>query len=187
MTADAAEARGRRGGAPSDEAGVRGRLRGAGLPPLVLASTAGPLDLAQLAHDVLVLFVYPHATGLPDPPVPGWDSIPGARGCTGQACGFRDQYDRLSDLSAAVAGLSVQPVAEQRQFAARTGLRYPLVSDPEQRLGHALGLPTFSAGGRTFYERLTLVASMGRVVGVFYPVREPERNAAQIVAWLEER
>ena len=41
---------------------------------------------------------------------------------------------------------------------------------------------TFTAAGRAFYERLTLIASDGRVVKVFYTVLEPERNAADVAA-----
>lgn len=90
------------------------RLLGESLPALTLESTAGGVDLAELAADLLVLFVYPHATGLPDAPIPGWDLIPGARGCTAEACGFRDYHDGLRDLGATLAGLSVQTVVEQR-------------------------------------------------------------------------
>jgi peroxiredoxin len=161
------------------------RLLGAAMPALKLESTAGPVDLAKLAAGRLVLYIYPHATGLPDAPVPGWDAIPGARGCTAQSCAFRDRDDELTSLGAEVAGLSVQTVEEQRQFATRVGLRYRLISDPELRLADQLGLPTFTAAGRTFYERLTLVATAGRVVKVFHPVLEPERNAADVAAWLE--
>jgi peroxiredoxin/N-acetylglutamate synthase-like GNAT family acetyltransferase len=162
-----------------------GHLLGTALPALTLESTSGPADPSELAADLLVLFIYPHATGLPQAPVPGWELIPGARGCTAQSCAFRDQHDRLRDLGATLAGLSVQSVAEQRQFADRVGLRYPLLSDPERRLGAALGLPTFSAGGRTFYERLALIARDRRIVQVFYPVRKAERNASEVVEWLE--
>lgn len=176
----------RRRAAPPTDAAVGDRLLGAAVPALVLDSTAGRVDLARLAGELLVLFVYPHASGLPVAPVPGWESIPGARGCTAQACAFRDAHDRLATLGATVAGLSVQTVTEQRQFAARVGLRYRLLSDPERELAQALGLPTFSAGGRTFYRRLTLVADGGRVVKVFYPVGEPAGNAAQVLGWLRE-
>lgn len=82
-------------------------LHGVSLPSLRLESTAGPVDPAELARDPLVLFVYPHATGLPEAPVPGWDSVPGARGCTAQSCAFRDAYDRFEDIGATPAGLSV--------------------------------------------------------------------------------
>jgi peroxiredoxin len=168
-------------GGDGDLAGVTGRA----LPALRLESTGGPVALTELAADLLVLFVYPHATGLPGAPVAGWDLIPGARGCTAQSCAFRDEHARLSALGATVAGLSVQTVAEQREFAARVGLTYPLISDPERRLAAALGLPTFAAGGRAFYERLALIAVQGRVGKVFHPVPEPERNAAEVADWLK--
>ena len=160
-------------------------LRGAAIPPLLLESTVGPIDLAALASDRLVLFVYPHATGLPDAPVPGWDLIPGARGCTAQSCAFRDHHDRLSGLGATVAGLSVQTRDEQRQFARCVGLPHRLISDPERRLAAALRLPTFNVGDRTFYRRLALIADEGRVVKVFYPILDPERNASDVIEWLE--
>lgn len=170
---------------PPEDNGTCDHVLGAALPVLTLESTAGPVNLAESGADLLVLFIYPHATGLPEAPVTGWDLIPGARGCTAQSCAFRDQHDHLTELGAALAGLSVQTVAEQREFAARVGLRYPLISDPKQQLAHALALPTFTAGGRTFYRRLTLIARGRRVVKVFYPVAAPERNAADVAAWLE--
>jgi peroxiredoxin len=174
-------------GPGSEDDSICDRLVGAQLPPLALASTAGLVDLAELAADLLVLFAYPHATGLPGAPVPGWDLIPGARGCTAQSCAFRDAHNRLTDHRATVAGLSVQGLDEQKDFTARVGLRYRLISDPERQLATALGLPTFTTAGRTFYKRLTLIAERGRVVKVFYPVVRPEENAADVLAWLENR
>jgi peroxiredoxin len=159
-------------------------LVGVDLPRLQLASTQGPVDLAGLAADLLVLFIYPHATGLPDAPVPGWDAIPGALGCTAQSCGFRDVHDRLTDFGATLVGLSAQEVVEQAAFAARVGLRYRLISDPKHELGSALGLPTFTASGRTFYKRVTLLAVRESIVKVFYPIEEPARNGLEVLEWL---
>ena len=168
-----------------EDADVDERLMGDALPALTLESTAEPADLRELAADLLVLFLYPHATGLPEGPVPDWGLIPGARGCTAQSCSFRDHHDRLIGCGAQVAGLSVQTVNEQRAFATRMALRYPLISDPTLQLAAALGLPTFTAAGRTFYSRLTLIAREGRIVKVFYPVPAPERNAVDVAVWLE--
>src|SRR5437773_260222 len=98
-------------GLPPKRAGFD-HLLGRRIPALRLDSTQGPVRLSVLAERRLVLFVYPHATGLPEPPVAEWDSIPGARGCTAQSCGFRDQQTRLSELGAELAGLSVQAVSE---------------------------------------------------------------------------
>jgi peroxiredoxin len=48
-------------------------------------------------------------------------------------------------------------------------------------------LPTFEAGGLRLYKRLTFVAQAGRIVNVFCPVFPPDRNADEVLAWLEAR
>jgi peroxiredoxin len=169
---------------PVDD-GAADHLPGQAVPALTLPSTAGePVDLAAAAGDTLVLFCYP-MTGRPgeDPP-PGWDEIPGARGCTPQACAFRDHHDELAGLGARALGLSAQSQEEQLEAAGRLGLPYPLLSDPDLALAAAMGLPTFEAAGRRLYRRLTLVARAGRVAHVVYPVFPPDRNAAEVAAWL---
>jgi len=55
------------------------------------------------------LYCYPK-TGRPDKDVipDGWDIIPGARGCTPEAYGFRDHYRELNGVGVSdVFGLSV--------------------------------------------------------------------------------
>jgi peroxiredoxin len=160
-------------------------LAGKAMPPLTLESTGGSIDLRELAGQLAVLFIYPHATGLPEVPVPGWESIPGALGCTAESCGFRDRLAEFEGLGALVAGLSVQSPEEQRAFAERVEIRYRLISDPALRLAAELGLPTFSASGRTFYKRLTLVMSGGRIGKVFYPIVEPAKHADDVLAWVK--
>ncbi len=175
---------------PRDD-GAADHLPGLRLPALALRSThGGEVDLAAVAAaaGTLVLYVYPR-TGIPGQPSPdGWDAIPGARGCTPQACAFRDHHAELRALGADVLGLSAQPAAEQAEFAAREHLPFALLSDPELRLARELGLPTFEAGGMTLYKRITLIArAAGAITKVFYPVFPPDRNAADVLTWLRER
>ena len=171
---------------PVDD-GAADHLVGLELPRLVLDSSSGPVDLAELAAGRAVLYVYP-ATGFPGRPTPdGWDAIPGARGCTPQSCAFRDHAGELAELGARVAGLSAQPLEQQIEFAQREHMPFPVVADPRLELGDALGLPTFEFGGATLYKRITLVLEAGRVTRVFYPVFPPDRNAADVVAWLRAR
>jgi hypothetical protein len=97
-----------------------GHLVGVSIPPLVLSSTEGPVDLAALAADRIVLYVYPR-TGRPgEPPTRGWDKVPGALGCTAQSCAFRDSLSDLTAAGAKVVGLSTQPLHEQGGFASAT-------------------------------------------------------------------
>lgn len=172
--------------APVDD-GACDHLLGAPLPDLVLDSSQGPVDVAELAAERLVLYVYPR-TGIPGRPTPdGWDAIPGARGCTPQSCAFRDHAGELERLGALVAGLSAQTLEEQVELAEREHMPFPVVADPELRLRDALRLPTFEFEGATLYRRVTLVVEAAVVVKFFYPVFPPDRNAADVVAWLEER
>jgi peroxiredoxin len=145
------------------------------------------LRLADLADGLLVAYVYP-MTGTPGVALPhGWDDIPGARGCTPQSCAYRDALSDFERLGAAVVGISAQTPAEQAEFAGREHIPFPLLSDERLQLREALGLPTFEADGRTLYRRLTFVAAEGRIVKVFYPVFPPDRDAAEVLAWLGER
>jgi peroxiredoxin len=170
---------------PTDDGGAD-HLEGAAVPALALPSTAGEeIDLSRAAAGTLVLYLYPR-TGRPGEPLPqGWDDIPGARGCTPQSCAFRDRFADLESLGADVLGLSAQTLADQVEFADRVGLPYPILSDPELELAAALRLPTFEVAGMRLYRRLTMVARDGRIEKVFYPVFPPDRNAADVVAWLE--
>jgi len=168
---------------PVDDGAAR-HLLGVELPGLRLQSTAGDLDLREAAAGTVVLYIYPR-TGRPgEPPPDGWDATPGARGCTPQSCAFRDHRAELAKLGADVVGMSAQSLAEQEEFAARKHIPYPILSDPDLRLAAALGLPTFEIAGMRLYRRITLVARAGRIEHVFYPVFPPDRNAADVVAWL---
>jgi peroxiredoxin len=171
---------------PEDD-GAADHLLGTMLPQLTLDSTHGPVSLRALAQDLLVLYVYPR-TGRPGvPSLEGWDGIPGARGCTPQSLGFRDGYARFRELGAEVAGLSAQSLEDQDEFARRNEIPYPVIADPELRLGSALRLPTFQVEGHTLYRRLALVVQACAIAKVFYPVFPPDENAGDVLAWLEDR
>ena len=169
---------------PEDD-GAADHLLGARIPDLGLpATTGGEVNLLREAAGTLVLYVYPR-TGTPGEPLPpGWDDIPGARGCTPQACSFRDSYDDFERLGVRLLGLSAQLFADQLEFAERVGLHYPLLSDPELELGRALDLPTFAVAGMRLYKRLTLIVEAAVIVKAFYPVFPPDRSAAEVLAWL---
>jgi peroxiredoxin len=170
---------------PEDD-GAADHLPGSEVPAVALPSTlGGAVDLAQAARERLVVYVYPR-TGVPgEPLLDGWDDIPGARGCTPQSCAFRDTQAELARHGAALVGISAQTPQEQAEFAEREHILYPLLSDPGLKLAEAMGLPTFETSGLTLYKRLTFVAEQGRIVKVFYPVFPPDRNAGDVLAWLE--
>ena len=165
--------------APEDD-GAADHLVGLELPDLTLASSQREVNV----RDFAVIYVYPRSGKPGVPLLPGWDETPGARGCTPQSCAFRDLYP---DLGVPVAGLSAQPLDDQVEFAERNRMPFPVIADPERRLGAALGLPTFEIAGLTLYKRITLVSENARIVKVFYPVFPPDGNADDVLRWLQSR
>lgn len=173
--------------APIDDGGAA-HLEGAAVPDIALAATDGTqVSLAKIGGRV-VAFAYPR-TGEPGKPslVDDWDTIPGARGCTPQSCAFRDLHKVLIEAGARrVFGLSTQDPAYQLEAAARLHLPFPLLSDGKLELTRALRLPTMQVAGLTLIKRLALVIDDGRIAKAFYPVFPPDRNAADVLAWLQE-
>jgi peroxiredoxin len=172
---------------PVDD-GAADHLPGLRLPPIALPSTDGRkirLDLVPPDVERLVVYAYPR-TGVPgdEPLTPDWDSIPGARGCTPETCGFRDHARELRAAGAAVVGLSTQDTAFQQELVQRLGLPFPILSDHELRATRELALPTFDVAGQTLLRRLTMVICDGLVEQVFYPVFPPDAHAEQVLAWL---
>lgn len=172
--------------APQDDGAAR-HLTGRRLPAVSLAATdSSRVDLSALAGRTVV-FAYPR-TGVPGQIslVDDWDMIPGARGCTPQSCAFRDLFQELQQAGAdRVFGLSTQDTAYQREMAERLHLPFPVLSDAELALTTAARLPTMLVAGLTLIRRLALVVDDGVVTTVFYPVFPPDRNAGDVLAWLQ--
>ena len=172
--------------APQDDGAAR-HLVGSQVPDLALPATDGTsVSLGRLAGRTVV-FAYPR-TGRPGQIalVDNWDMIPGARGCTPQSCAFRDHHAELLTAGAArVLGLSTQDTTYQREAVERLHLPFPILSDEQLALTRALRLPTMEVAGQILLKRFALVLDDGRITKVFYPVFPPDRNAADVLAWLQ--
>jgi len=170
---------------PEDDGATR-HLTGIKLPDLALPATSGgPVNLSKLKGRT-VLYIYPR-TGVPGQALPtGWDTIPGARGCTPQSCSFRDHFGELKRLGVAqLFGLSAQDTAYQQEAATRLHLPFPILSDEKLAFTRALRLPTFSVDGMTLIKRMALVIDDGTITKVFYPVFPPDKNAQEVITWLQ--
>ena len=169
--------------APEND-GAADHLLNAAVPTMALTATTGETIAVGELRGRTVLFCYPR-TGRPDEELPpGWNAIPGARGCTPEACGFRDAHVQFAELGARVLALSTQDPAYQREMAERLQLPFPVLSDERLTLTRALRLPTFETSGMTLLKRLTLVIDDGQIRHVFYPVFPPDGHAAEVLHWL---
>jgi peroxiredoxin len=160
-------------------------------PSVSLLSTNGRrVSLAAVEAEWVVVYFYPR-TGLPDQDPPGglaaWDSIPGVRGCTPQACSYRDHYSELIRRGIQVFGISTQDSDYQREAVNRLHLPFELLSDSELELARALRLPTFSVAGYTLIKRLTLIGSGGCIERCFYPVFPPDADAENVLSYIDGR
>jgi peroxiredoxin len=148
------------------------------------ATTGSAVDVSTVGGPWAVIYIYP-MTGRPGIQLPtDWDLIPGARGCTPEACAFRDHYTELTAVGAEVYGLSSQTTDYQAEAAQRLHLPFPLLSDERMQLGEALRLPTFTVDDMVLYKRLTLIVHAGVIEHVFYPVFPPDRHAEEVLGWL---
>jgi peroxiredoxin len=172
--------------APTDD-GRAVHLPGQSMPHLTLSTSDGnTVDLSALPHGRTVIYLYP-LTGRPGVDLPaGWDSIPGARGCSTEACNFRDHHQELRDAGAAdIYGMSSQSPQYQAEVVERLHLPFQMLSDPQLALADALDLPTFAAPGHhRLYSRLTLIITNGAIEHVFYPIFPPNTHAEQVLSWL---
>ena len=170
---------------PVDD-GAASHLPGRAMPALSLPATDGrQVALDALGGGQTVVYIYP-MTGRPGVELPpGWDDIPGARGCTPESCGFRNLHTELLAAGAAqVFGLSSQSSEYQREAVDRLHLPFAMLSDEHLALAGTLGLPTFTVDGMTLYRRLTMVITDGAIEHVFYPVFPPDQHAQEVLDWL---
>lgn len=172
---------------PQDD-GAAAHLAGLALPQLTFSASDGrTVNLADTGTGRTVVYLYP-LTGVPGTDLPdGWDAIPGARGCSTEACDFRDHFTQLRDAGVEnVFGMSSQSTDYQGEVVERLGLPFPMLSDPTFALADALTLPTFAAPGHDrLYTRLTLVLKDSVIEHVFYPIFPPNTHAQQVLDWLQ--
>ena len=169
---------------PMDDGGAC-HLTGRLVPHVPLPATVDGARSPQVGGERRTLVVcFPHA-GRPDqPPLPGWNEIPGAHGCTSELLGLQHLVESFRAIGVSLAGVSTQPRAEQLEVARRLRLTFPLFSDAALTFTRTLHLPTFQVAGRMMIKRLSLVVRDDRIEHCFYPIFPPGEHAVQALRWL---
>lgn len=167
--------------------GGAAHLTGRSLPALALPSAHGEFIRLDRLNEEAVIFIFPMIGRPGDPVPPGWDDIPGARGCTPEACAFRDVWHHFQVRGVQVVGVSTQHVLELRDASSRLHLPYQLLSDARGHARRALSLPLFRVGSQTFLKRLTLVIEGGVITRTFYPVLRAGTHPYEVLDYLRRR
>jgi peroxiredoxin Q/BCP len=101
---------------------------GSKAPDFTLPSQSGaPVRLQdRLGERVIVLYFYPRDD---------------TRGCTAEACAFRDSYEVFADAGADVIGISSDSVDRHAAFAGKHELPFTLLSDQGGQVRKRYGVP----------------------------------------------
>jgi peroxiredoxin Q/BCP len=121
----------------------------------------------------VVLFFYPRA----DTP-----------GCTIEACGFRDQFEKLQKAGAVVLGISRDTPKAQAKFKAKFNLPYTLLADVDERVCNQFGvMKEKNMYGKKVMgiERTTFVIGPDQTLLHIFPKVTPEGHAEQVLALIE--
>src|SRR5690625_7452659 len=109
------------------------RQLGDEMPPGAAETADGTIwnSADHVGDGLLVVYFYPAAmTG----------------GCTDQACSFRDNRSKLSELGASVVGVSGDTVEGLEVFRRTNRINFPLLSDEHGRIARLFGVPVHGWG-----------------------------------------
>lgn len=136
--------------------------------------TGTPRRLSTLLQDgPVVLFFYPLAM---------------SGGCTKEVCHFRDVTAEFKALGAQQVGISRDSVDRQAEFAQRTGISYPLLSDVDGEVAEAFGVKRRLLAKALPVKRATFVIDTdSRIVETVSSETDMEGHADQALAALRAR
>lgn len=137
-------------------------------PSFALRDQTGKIRrLNEFRGKHLVLYFYPR------------DATPG---CTVEARAFRDQYEQLKKMGAAVVGVSTDSVASHARFAKDERLPFPLLSDDGGKVAERYGVPVrFGSTGRITF----LISPSGNILREFSDV-SPDEHAGDVLKLLRQ-
>lgn len=108
-------------------------------------------------------------------------------GCTKEACGFRDSFDKLKAAGVEVIGVSPDSAASHQKFAAKYELPFTLISDTDKQICEAYGVwQEKSMYGRKYMgvARTTFVIDKkGKIAHVFEKVKTAGHEQ-EVLDWI---
>ncbi len=128
------------------------------------------VHLSDYSGKPVVLFFYPRA----DTP-----------GCTIEACGFRDTFQKLEAAGVVVLGISRDTVKAQKKFKDKYDLPYTLLADVDEAVSNQFGvLKEKNMYGKKVkgIERTTFLIGPDRKLTRIFPKVKPEGHAEEVLA-----
>ena len=132
-----------------------------------------PVSLSDFKGKKVILYFYPKDN---------------TKGCTTQACTFRDAYSEFEALGAVVIGVSKDSTRSHTNFASKHELPFLLLSDPETEVIQAYDVwKEKKMYGKTYMGivRTTYIIDEAGMIEKVYEKVKPAENADQILEHLK--
>jgi len=106
-----------------------------------------------------------------------------SRGCTAEACSFRDNYEVFNALGVEVIGVSSQDVESHKAFASHHNLPFILLSDKDNKVRKLYGVPSTLGviPGRETY----IIDKEGIIKYIFSSQSQPQKHIEEAIRVLK--
>jgi peroxiredoxin Q/BCP len=137
-------------------------------PDFTAQTTTGKtVHLNDFRGKKLVLYFYPEGDPL---------------GCTVEACGLRDEYQKIREQGAEVPGVSIDSTASHQKFTERYHLPFPLLADIDKSVSKAYSVLNEKSN---MFRRVTfLIDEHGKTLKTFQTVK-PDQHPQEILDTLK--
>ncbi len=136
-------------------------------PDFLLDSAHGEtVSLSMIKGSITVVYFYPK------------DNTPG---CTKEACNFRDNIDKFSELNVPIYGVSVDGIESHKKFKEKYQLPFTLLSDNKKELITKLGIKSITGVA----SRVTFVLDKDGKILKIYPKVSPDQHAGELMYYLK--
>lgn len=105
-------------------------------------------------------------------------------GCTLQARNFQRDLPKYEALNAVILGVSVDTAESHKEFCAKEGLAFKLLSDTEGKVSDAYGSVMEYNGMKLSARNTFIIDPNGKIAQVFLKVK-PAANSEEVLAALE--
>lgn len=140
-------------------------------PSFALINDKGEkIELEQLIKDsILVLYFYPKDE---------------TKGCTAQACKFRDDYELFKEYGARVVGISSDSVEAHQKFIQNHNLPFMLLADTDGKVRKKYGVPKTLGlfPGRVTY----IIDKQGKIAHIFNAQLKPKKHVSEAISIIKK-
>ena len=106
-------------------------------------------------------------------------------GCTIEAHNFQADLAKYEKAGAVILGVSVDTAQSHKDFCAKEGLRFKLLSDPDAKVSAQYGSVMEYEGARLSARNTFIIDPQGKIARVFLKVK-PATHSAEVLAALAE-